>query len=194
MNGDLTLRERTRRAVRAEIVDAAMTLFLRQGFDATTVEEISQVAGISRRSYFRYFASKDEAFAEALAAIGRSIARELAQRPPGESAWDALRRAFDPLLEQARTDPNAGALARLMLERPSLQRGKEAAWQAEIAAALEPRLSTAGADDTALRARTLAAAAIVSLHAAQEQWLDSDERRDLSTLLDTSMDAIHPLT
>lgn len=67
---EVSLRERTRRAVRAEIVDAAMTLFLENGFDATTVEDIAQAAGISRRSYFRYFSSKDEALAEALAAIG----------------------------------------------------------------------------------------------------------------------------
>lgn len=193
MSGDLTLRERTRRAVRAEIVDAAMRLFLSQGFEATTVEEIAQAAGISRRSYFRYFANKDEAFAEALAAIGRTIAQALMQRPPDESPWDALRHAFQPLLEQASADPNAEALARLMLERPSLQQGKDAVWQAEIAAALEPRLSADGSHDTSLRARALSASAIACLHTAQEQWLAPEERRRLDTLLNTSMDAIHPL-
>lgn len=194
MSEDLTLRERTRRAVRAEIVDAAMSLFLRQGFEATTVEEIAQAAGISRRSYFRYFANKDEAIAEALASIGRTIAQALTQRPPDESPWDALRHAFEPLLEQASADPNAAALARLMLERPNLQQRKDASWQAEIAAALESRLAADRGDDTSLRARALAASAIACLHTAQDQWLAPEERRSLGALLATSMDAIHPLT
>lgn len=180
--------------MRAEIVGAAMSLFLSQGFGATTVEQIAQAAGISRRSYFRYFANKDEALAEALASIGRTTAQALAQRPPDESPWDALRHAFEPLLEQAGANPNSAALARLMLERPSLQKGKDAAWQAEIAAALEPRLSADGSPDAPLRARALAASAITCLHTAQEQWLAPEERRSLGTLLGTSMDAVHPLT
>jgi AcrR family transcriptional regulator len=193
MSGDLTIRQRTRRAVRAEIADAAMSLFLSQGFEATTVEEIAQAAGISRRSYFRYFAGKDEVLAEALASVGRTIAQALVQRPPGESAWDALRQAFEPLLKQVSAGPNAAAFARLMLERPSLQRGKDAVWQAEIAATLEQRLSADGSHDTSLRARALSASAIACLHTAQEQWLEPSERRSLDTLLSTSMDAIRPL-
>ncbi|WP_432958378.1 TetR/AcrR family transcriptional regulator [Micromonospora haikouensis] len=190
--GDLSLRDRARRAVRAEIVDAALGVFLSQGFEATTVEEIAQAAGISRRSYFRYFASKEEVLSEALASTSGAIAEALAQRPLGESPWDALRRAFDPLLEQAGRDPNAKALGRLMLERPSLQQCKDAAWQSEIAAALKPRLPADGGD-ASLRAQALAASAIACLHAAQAQWLSPDEHADLGALLDTSMAAVHPL-
>ncbi|TCP41211.1 TetR family transcriptional regulator [Tamaricihabitans halophyticus] len=188
----MSLRERTRRAVRAELIDAAMRLFLSQGFEVTTVEEIAQAAGISRRSYFRYFASKDEVFAGALASIGQAIGHTLAKRPLSESPWDALRRAFDPLLDQAGTDPNAEALGRLMLERPSLQQGKHTAWQTEIATALETRLPADATGDRSLSAQALAAAAIACLHTAQAQWLAPDEHRELATLLDMSMDAVHP--
>lgn len=170
-----------------------MSLFLRQGFEATTVEEIAQAAGISRRSYFRYFASKDEALAEALASIGRTIAEALAGRPEAESPWRALRRSFDPLVEQAGIEPSAEALGRLMLERPAVQQGKVAVWQAEIAAALEPRLAATEPDDVRLRAHTLAAAAITCLHAAQAQWLSPDEHRALAALLDATMGFVHPL-
>ncbi|MEU6132881.1 TetR family transcriptional regulator [Saccharopolyspora sp. NPDC047091] len=190
MTADLTLRERTRRAVRAEIVDAAMDLFLSRGFEATTVEEIAGAAGISRRSYFRYFLNKDEALAEALAATGRTIAQALTERPREEPPWDALRRAFDPLIERT-GEPNAAALARLMLERPSLQQGKDTAWLAEIASALEQRLP-AGA--SSLDARALTASAIACLHAAQEQWLEPGDGRDLGTLLTTTMSAVRRFT
>lgn len=190
---EMSLRERTRRAVRTEIVEAAMNLFLSQGFEVTTVEEIAQAAGISRRSYFRYFASKEEAFAEALASIGQTIAQTLIRRPTEEPPWTALRRSFDPLIEQASTDPNAEALGRLMLERPALQQGKDAVWQTEIAATLVPRLPTRDTDDASLRAHALAAAAIACLHTAQEQWLTLDEHRDLGTLLDATMDTVRSL-
>ncbi len=191
---DMSLRERTRRAVRTEIVEAAMGLFLSQGFETTTVEEISQAAGISRRSYFRYFASKDEAFAAALASIGQTIAETLTGRPAHESPWTALRRSFDPLIEQASTDPNAEALGRLMLERPALQQDKDAAWHKKIAAALMSRLPVSETAEASLGAHALAAAAIACLHTAQAQWLSTDEHRDLSTLLDAAMGAVHPLT
>ncbi|MFJ7238804.1 TetR/AcrR family transcriptional regulator [Streptomyces olivaceus] len=190
MDAELTLRERTRRAVRGEIADAAMSLFLAQGFEATTIEEIASAAGISRRSYFRYFATKDEALAEALASVGQEIARTLAERPEEEAPWDALRLAFAPLVEQASAGLNAEALARLMLERPSFQQGKDAAWLAEIASVLQERLS---ADEGALRARALAAAAIACLHTAQEQWLEPGDSRDLGPLLTITMNAVHPL-
>lgn len=190
---ETSLRERTRRAVRAEIADAAMELFLDAGFEATTVEEIAHAAGVSRRSYFRYFASKEDALAAGLVSIGQAIVDALTKRPVDEPAWQALRRAFDVLLERADTDPNAASLGRLMLERPSVQRGKEAAWQEEIAHALEPRLA-GNSDDSQLRAEALAAAAISCLHTAQTYWLGADDGPPLSALLDGAMDAVHPLT
>jgi AcrR family transcriptional regulator len=189
----LSLRDRTRRAVRAEILEAAMRLFLSQGYEATTIEEIAEEAGISRRSYFRYFVSKDDALAEALTAIGQGIAAALAERPVEEPDWLALRRSFDPLIDQADADPKAEALGCLMLERPVLQQGKDAAWQSVIANALMSRWEHADTQDVELRAQALAAAAITCLHAAQARWLAASEHRSLASLLDITMNAVHPL-
>jgi AcrR family transcriptional regulator len=149
-------------------------------------------AGISRRSYFRYFASKDAALAEGLAAVGRSIAEALAQRPAHESPWEALRRTFDPLIEQAETDPGTRDLARLMVERPALQYGKNTVWQEAIAATLESRL-TAGGSETRFRAEAVSAAAIACLHMAQAHWLRPENSARLADLLDSAMSAVHPL-
>ncbi|UYO46557.1 TetR/AcrR family transcriptional regulator [Rhodopseudomonas palustris] len=54
------LRERKRRETLQRISDAALELFLDKGFDATTLDEIAEAAGISRRTFFYYFASKDD--------------------------------------------------------------------------------------------------------------------------------------
>lgn len=189
---ELSLRERTRQAVRAEITDAAMSLFLSGGFEATTIDDIARAAGISRRSYFRYFATKDEVLEAGLTAIGAVIGSTLSERPRDEPLWTALRRAFDPLIAQASADPNGQALGRLMLERPALQQGKDIAWQAEIAAALADRMPAAE-DDSPLRAEAIASAAIACLHVAQARWLREGENRGLGILLDTTMGAVHAL-
>lgn len=183
-----SLRQRTRRVVRAEIVEAAMELFLSRGFDETTVEEIAQSAGISRRSYFRYFASKDEALAEGLASIGAVITEALEARPDTENAWLALRRAFDPIIQQADTDPRAEALGRLMLQHPGLQRDKDATWASAIAKTLAPRLPSD--HRTTIQVDALVACAIACLHVAQEHWLRPGEHVSLGVLLDETMQAI----
>ena len=54
------LRERKRARVERELADAALQLFSSKGYDATTVEEVSEVAGVSPRTFFRYYASKEE--------------------------------------------------------------------------------------------------------------------------------------
>ncbi len=186
-----SLRQRTRRAVRGEIVAAAMEQFLSRGFDETTVEEIAHSAGISRRSYFRYFASKEETLSEGLVLIGAMIAEALEARPDEEGAWLALRRAFDPLVHQTDTDPRAEALGRLMLQHPGLQRVKDATWANTIAEALAPRFSSDHRN--AIQIDALVASAIACLHVAQEHWLRPGKRVSLGVLLDTTMQAVRPL-
>jgi AcrR family transcriptional regulator len=184
-----SLRARTRRAVRAEVVEAAMALFLSRGFAETTVEDIATAAGISRRSYFRYFATKEDALAEGLAAVGGEIASALADRPATESAWLALRRAFDPVLRQVETDPQARALGALMLQHPGLMREKNAAWAQAIGRTLSSRLSGPDASGS-IEVDTLLASALACLHVAQEHWLRPDETASLSALLDRSMSSV----
>ncbi len=52
-------REKNRARVRKALVEAADALFERKGFDATTADEIAALAGVSRSSFFRYFATKE---------------------------------------------------------------------------------------------------------------------------------------
>lgn len=55
-----SMRERKRRETKKRITDAGMELFIRHGFDATTLDDIAAEADISRRNFFHYFKSKDE--------------------------------------------------------------------------------------------------------------------------------------
>ena len=78
----LGLRERKKQRTRATLIDAAVELCERQGFERTTVDQIAAIADVSPRTFSRYFATKD---AIALALIDEAIdkaAVELAHQPP----------------------------------------------------------------------------------------------------------------
>jgi AcrR family transcriptional regulator len=186
------LRERTRRAVRKELQTVAIALFLEQGFEATTVEQIAEAAGLSRRSFHRYFASKDDVLTAALEDSGAKIAAGIAARPETDRPWLALRRGFDDLVAGA--GPEAVPLIRAMLQSTALSSShaqKEANWQRAMSDALEPRL--ANTPDRPLQARALAAAALACLTAAQLEWVAGDGTRPLGPLLDVAMTAVAPL-
>ncbi|MEU0940181.1 MULTISPECIES: TetR family transcriptional regulator [unclassified Embleya] len=87
------LRERKKERTREALVAAALELFLRKGYDATTIDEIVAAVEVSRRTFFRYFAGKEEV------ALARAIEFEalfldaLTARPAAEAPLTALRRA-----------------------------------------------------------------------------------------------------
>src|SRR5215467_11285087 len=76
-----TNRVQRKRKKRALVYDAAISLFDRQGFEKTTVDEIAEAAGISRRSFFRYFASKDDLLADTIVDYGRSLVNAVVACP-----------------------------------------------------------------------------------------------------------------
>ena len=96
----MTLRDRARSAIRDEVSKQAWTLFAEQGFEATTVDQIAEAAGMSRRTFFRYFAGKDELLLERLAEADAEIADRLRERPADEPAWPALRAALAESVSQ----------------------------------------------------------------------------------------------
>src|ERR1035441_9206918 len=117
-----TLRNRATRAVRAEIAAVAVRLFLAQGFDKTTVDQVAAEAGLSRASFFRYFGSKEDVLLGHLEELGHKVADALAARPAHEPAWQALRRSFDPLITERLAYPDEGlTIRRILHDTPSLQ-------------------------------------------------------------------------
>ncbi|WP_039932424.1 TetR family transcriptional regulator [Streptomyces viridochromogenes] len=89
----MNLRERKKRRTRDALLRAALELFATRGYDETTVDDIAAAVDVSQRTFFRYFAGKEETaffvprLAEAL------VVDAVRARPPGEAPLEALRRA-----------------------------------------------------------------------------------------------------
>jgi AcrR family transcriptional regulator len=191
----VSLRERTRQAVRAELSRCAMDLFAADGYESTTVAQVARAAGMSERSFFRYFGSKEELALASQEQIGRLLAETLAERPAAEPPWLALRRAFDPIV--AAIDDSDGRARRLvgMLHGAPELRGGQLSRQHEWAMLLAPHVAAhLPAAETAaapgLRATAIAGAAIMCYQMAQTAWIEANGSISMSTLLDDAMDAV----
>jgi AcrR family transcriptional regulator len=107
------LRERKRERTRRAIVDAATTLFERHGYDGTTVADIAAAAEIGTRTFFGYFASKEELlFPESDARVQAAI-EAITSRGPDDGPAEVLLRALHKVGDD--NDDMASRLASLRL-------------------------------------------------------------------------------
>jgi AcrR family transcriptional regulator len=84
------LRERKKQRTRLALIDAALELFLAQGYEATTIDEIVAAVEVSQRTFFRYFATKEDVVTSFLAEHDQVLEEALAARPPQERPFTAL--------------------------------------------------------------------------------------------------------
>lgn len=187
------LAERKRQLVRDELTGAALRLFACRGFEATTVEQIVGAAGVSRRTFFRYFRSKDDVIVEFLELLGRRVAGELAVRPPGEGPATALRAALRTFEEACAERPEkARGLARLMVTTPAV-RGpyleRQEQWSAALATTLADRAGLAPGDP---RPALWAAIALSAMNHAIERWARDEGANPLGALVDEAFAVVAP--
>jgi AcrR family transcriptional regulator len=187
------LRQRTRAVVRSLLAQTALELFATKGFDNTTIDEIAAAAGVSRRTLFNYFRSKEDLALSGLSEQGDLIAARFAERPHNESVWASLRSAFQVLTEiDIAADRRLELVTLLFGEgNESLRAGhaeKQARWQDLLAPLIEARLPDSS--HRSLEARAIAGAAITCLQAANEEWARMRGEPDLLELYDTAVGAV----
>ena len=163
---------------RGRLVQAAMQLFRERGFDATTVAEIAERAGLTERTFFRYFADKREVlfFGSSVlqATVVEAIARAPAEGAPLPTVAAALE-ALSPMFEERR--PFARQRHALITAHAELQE-REVMKLTSLAAAVAEALRARGVADPA--ASLIAETGIAVFKIAFEAWLEDPKRRDLA--------------
>lgn len=188
---ELGLRDRARRAVRAEVEAIGFDLFSTRGFEKTTVDQIAKAAGMSRTSFFRYFPAKEDVVLWRWDEHGAQLADALGRRPQVEDPWESLRWVF---LDFAKDAPKL-ELAYLIDETPELKKRqleKQAAWLDLLVPEVARRR---GAERDDLRdpgPRAVVAAALGCLNAATQAWAASRGELSLADLVHQAMHAVRP--
>ena len=191
-------------ATREAIQAAATRLFEARGYAGTTVAMIASEAGITERTLFRYFASKDELVAHRVLERMPALRDLVAGRPAEESDLVAIRNALVLALRQAGADPGQPSVLSLFEGGPPgprmLRTGASLLLQVEatLAEALARRQALSGASGPAgpdLRCEVLAAAAVAAcrralIHHARLRRAGAADPPDLATVLGQAFGAL----
>nr|WP_243876726.1 TetR family transcriptional regulator [Streptomyces sp. 846.5] len=110
------LRQRKKQRTRDQLLDAAQQLFLRQGYARTTVDEITAVVDVSQRTFFRYFANKEQVALALMADGADDFIDYLRARPSDENPLQALSAATRETWESRSAPDQAAASAHAALE------------------------------------------------------------------------------
>ncbi len=176
-------RERHKKATRQALQAAADRLFADRGYDATTVRDIADAAGVTERTFFRYFAAKEELAIPAALTSLQPFQEAVRGRPPGEDAVTALRAAVLEMEARLRAARGTTLLSLYSQNIPAqvLSRGRPGRFQSQVLAietilvpALRERLLADGHRDDALldfRAHTLSRTCLALVRSALIQDL-----------------------
>ncbi|MET9914062.1 TetR family transcriptional regulator [Streptomyces sp. NPDC006476] len=167
---------------------AALELFTEHGYDHVTVTDIAERAGITRRTYFRYFPDKREVLFAHSDELAAAVAEAVRDAEPGTddmaAALNALATAGTYLTEHAKDPAQRQAVIRSSPELEERERTKLAALTAAIQTALASR-GTANA-----QARTVAQLAGLAFANAYTRWIELEGAADFRDCLRNATDTL----
>ena len=175
--------------MRDALVAAAFHLFLERGYEQTTVDDIVALAGVGRRSFFRYFPSKEDVVfpdhERCLADMTAFLADSGDEDEPVQRVCEAARLVLRMYAE----NPTFSVQRyRLTKQVPGLRAYElSVVWRYERALAEYLRGRFAGQTDGTLRADVIAASVVAAHNNALRSWLRSDGEGDAGTLVDRAL-------
>ena len=170
------LRERNRRATLQRIADVGMELFLANGFDATTLDEVAAAAGISRRTFFYYFRSKDDIL---LARYDDALRASIRDHTSAGEPIDVVREALLEMSARFQTSRTV-AISRLIRESEVLSSRKHRNDLHREQVVYETLCELWPGKDRRDRLRLVAMAASGALRIAVDAWLEQGGKRQLT--------------
>jgi AcrR family transcriptional regulator len=175
----LSLRERQKRVAQSTIEEVALRLFLQQGYERTSIQDIANAVKMSPRTFFRYFASKDEVLLGPMRAAQQEALRALQSIPAALTPDDALRSML--MLLARRYEEQRGGFVRryqVVMQSPSIAAlflftfvEAEPVIAQTLCAHLE-----AATDRNEIR--FLVALHVATLRVAIEEWLERDDNAE----------------
>ncbi|MEU6573447.1 TetR family transcriptional regulator [Streptomyces sp. NPDC046805] len=187
------LAQRKRQFVRDELARETLRLLATQGYEATTVEQVTDAVGVSRRTFFRYFQSKEDVIVQAVTDKGAVLAADFEARPADEAASAALHHALTPLVNQDPADPERMLrLTQLILRTPALHGRyleRQAQWKTALTSVLAQRTGRAATD---MGLQLAAGMTLVAFHTALTRWADGDGTEILADLFDEAFTLVAP--
>lgn len=162
-----------RAEVRRDLVAAAVALFRRKGYEDTTVDDIAAAAGVGRRTFFRYFRSKEDAISPDHDAALARIADVFETAHPTEPTGSVVLRAGETVFDLYAEDPLLSVERFQLTHDVAVLRDRESArvdhYRRMFTRYLRERL--AGEPDGELRAAVAGAAIVAAHNLALRAWL-----------------------
>jgi AcrR family transcriptional regulator len=194
-----SLIDRRRDHVSKDIRHIAMRLFDEHGFEQVSVQDVAEAAGMSARTFFRYFASKDDILLDYQRLLLGRLCDALRARPADEGAVTALRQAYIATSTVAPQDhADVVQRARVLAAAPALRaraRGEEASGQGEVADLVADRMGVDRRKDS--RPSIVTAALAAAATAAWDDWLArggvGDPSRRVAAAIDLIADGVAAL-
>ncbi|USI74697.1 TetR family transcriptional regulator [Sphingomonas morindae] len=166
-----------------------MRLFIQKGFDGATVDEVAAAAGISRRTFFHYFESKDDILLSLQSDVGALFAAEILREGPGASPFALVR---DAALRVCASFPHDDMLAldRLMRSSASVQARKQASYRQQEEALFAALRALWPEPERETRLRLLAMVAVGTTRVASETFNREGGARPFDAVLREAFDAV----
>lgn len=186
------LRARKRQETRERLTRAAMALFLERGFEATTLDDIVAAADVSRRTFFHYFASKEDVVFGWQEDSTAAVIAEVARRPASESMLTAAENAIAEMVRQI-DSREALALARLKRDNPALRARDQVKYEMLEQALAEALQKRAGNEADRLQARLVAMITTGAMRVGGDLWAAEGARERPELLAKRMFDAIRAI-
>ncbi|HEY3608181.1 MAG TPA: helix-turn-helix domain-containing protein [Pseudonocardiaceae bacterium] len=179
---------------RERLEQAALDLFLEQGFTETTVPQITARAGLTTRTFFRHFADKREVLFAGEELVPERVARLMAEAPPSLGPMELITEGLAPNAAKI----FAGRSLDYLLRRRAVIDAEPALHERELrkfalmSKALEQGFRDRGVDD--LTAQLAAEIAVTTFRIAVTRWLNQHGDPDLPATINQTLAAMRHLT
>jgi AcrR family transcriptional regulator len=182
------LRERKKAETRAALQNAALRLADELGPEKVTVEAVAEAAGVSPRTFFNYFPSKEAAILGTQSPGSWTVLDELKERPASEAPLDALRASFVGVADRMEADPDRWVVRQRLVHRYPDLAARWAAYMArferDLVVEIARRIKLDPDHDT--YPAVVVGAAMAAARVARTVWQDQPESHKvpLATLFD----------